>query len=332
MQFQHTRIRFTEETNSVPVVPSNATLLELAEVFASYLCAFVLVRHDDGQLAGVVSLADFQESIRSTSETDSDPIWHSRTVSSILQVVLKEVPRNAPANDDARVTNRDPDLDCVSVTEHGELVAVLTNNDVLFSWNRLEPTLARVAIDELTQLPNRTHFERRLAEEWERATRQKHSIGVILIDIDHFKQINDEYGHLQGDTVLRSVAECCQRQLRSYDLVARFAGDEFIAMTSGCGTDDFETPIHRLQTAIRELSLEIDGAIITPTLSIGAALTTEVRDELQPAQLIEAADQCLYQAKRRGRNQGFRTLLNADGSIARAKEVRLFEHLEATKG
>jgi len=316
MQFQSSRIRITGETHSVPVVATSDTLLELAQTFASSLCPFVLVKNDEGTLVGVVSLPDFQNSIRAGSG-DLKTTWHSRSVSSILKVVLSEPPGGASAS----VTTNLTDVDCVSVTEQGQLVAVLTNDDVLFSWNRLEPTLARVAVDELTSLPNRAHFERRLAEEWERAARQKLSLGVIIIDVDHFKQINDRFGHLQGDSVLAAVAQCCQRQLRSYDVVARFAGDEFIALTSGCQADDFEMPIHRLQAAVHELRIAVGDAVISPTLSIGAALATSELDQFDPQRLIEAADQCLYFAKRRGRDRAFRTELAADGSTRRPLEV-----------
>lgn len=318
MHFQSGRIRVSGETQSVPVIAGSATLLELAQTFASFLCPFVLAKNETGALIGVVSLSDFQQAIRTGSD-DMGTAWHSRTVSSILKVVLHEPQPSASATQSSQPT----ELECVSVTEAGQLVAVMTNDDVLFSWNRLEPTLVRAAVDELTSLPNRAHFERRLEEEWQRAARQGLSLGVILIDVDHFKQINDQYGHLRGDAVLAAVAQCCQRQLRSYDVVARFAGDEFIALTSGCCADDFETPIHRLQQSVHELSVSVGAEDIVPTLSVGAALATSGLERLTPNQLIEAADQCLYLAKRRGRDRGFRTVLNADGSTDRPLEVGL---------
>lgn len=316
MHFQSSRIRVTGETQSVPVIAISANLLELAQTFASFFCPFVLVKNEAGSLVGVVSLSDFQQAIRTGSDAQN-PVWHSRTVGSIVKVVLSEPQRDVTQNTLGNLA----DLDCVSVTEAGQLVAVMTNDDVLFSWNRLEPTLVRAAVDELTSLPNRGHFERRLEEEWQRAARQGLSLGVIIIDVDHFKQINDQYGHLQGDAVLMAVAQCCQRQLRSYDVVARFAGDEFIALTSGCSAEDFEMPIHRLQQAVRELHVNVGDASIVPSLSIGAALSMSGLQQLDPQQLIEAADQCLYLAKRRGRDRGFRTELFEDGSTARPVEV-----------
>ena len=207
------------------------------------------------------------------------------------------------------------------MTEGEELVALLTKSDVLLSWNRLEPTLTRASRDEITQLPNRAHFERRLEVEWQRAARLGLSLGVILIDVDHFKEVNDRHGHLFGDTVLASVAECCHRQLRSYDIVARFAGDEFVALTCGCGADDIDLPIHRLQAATRELDLRFNSASVFPTLSIGAAVASSGLDQLTPKQLIEAADQCLYLAKRQGRNRAFRVEVQADGSYSAPTRV-----------
>ena len=100
--------------------------------------------------------------------------------------------------------------------------------------------------------------------------------------------------------VLAAIAECCGRQLRSYDLVARYAGDEFVALTCGCQPEEIDLPIRRLQRAATELNLELNGQPIPVSLSIGAAVLSTAPGELRPDALFDAADHCLYLAKERG--------------------------------
>ncbi len=311
LQFQSSQLKLVEgRPESVPLIAADASLLELVQVFAQFDSQHVVVRNANGWLVGIVSATDLQNAMRSSSD-ESTTTWHARTVGSLLHVTL-----GAPTATElpSSVSSKSPEHEFISVTVGEELVALLTKSDVLLSWNRLEPTLTRASRDEITQLPNRAHFERRFQEEWQRAARLGLSLGVILIDVDHFKAINDRHGHLFGDTVLASVAECCHRQLRSYDIVARFAGDEFVALTCGCRADDIDLPIHRLQEATRELDLRFNNVSVSTSLSIGAAVVSSGLDELMPKQLIEAADQCLYFSKRQGRDRAFRVELQSDGS------------------
>ena len=312
LHFQSSQLKLVEgRPESVPLIAADASLLELVQTFAQCDSQHVVVRNANGWLIGVVSATDLQNAMRSSSDENATT-WHARTVGSLLNVTLTAPSMTASPPRSAPSTSLDQDF--ISVTEGEELVALLTKSDVLLSWNRLEPTLTRASRDEITQLPNRAHFERRFQEEWQRAERLGLSLGVILIDVDHFKAINDRHGHLFGDTVLASVAECCHRQLRSYDIVARFAGDEFVALTCGCRADDIDLPIHRLQEATRELDLRFNSVCVSTSLSIGAAVASNGLERLTPKQLIEAADQCLYLSKRQGRNRAFRVELQSDGS------------------
>lgn len=306
-----------EEFQSAPVVQLGATLLELAQLFARLEVRHAVVQGADGRLVGVVSTQHLQDAMRDLDDNIA-PAWHSRTVESLLPINLAESRADASA-EHSSVAARE--VDCVSVREGSSLVALMTNNDVLFSWNRLEPTLARAALDTLTQLPNRAHFERRFESEWQRASRLGLSLGVLIVDVDHFKEINDGFGHLRGDLVLASVARCCQSYLRSYDLVARFAGDEFIALTCGCSAEDIDLPIRRLQNATRELQLRFGDRQIAVSLSIGAAVICSGLDQRRPSDLLDAADSCLYLAKQQGRDRAFRAELRADGSLSSAIRV-----------
>jgi diguanylate cyclase (GGDEF)-like protein len=340
LKFTGCRVERTEvPCTQVPVVQVGMPLVDLAQIFASHDSRHVLVQDKD-ELVGIVSINDLQQAIRSFS--DEATAWHHRVVESLVVVHLNEQERSlrsghglvenvetahAPLGDSSQQDSTDAPKtvettdtqieqlgDCISVTEGSDLIALLTNEDVLLSWNRLEPSLARAALDTLTQLPNRAHFERRFREEWERAARMKTSLGLLIIDVDEFKSINDEFGHLRGDMVLAAVAQCCQRQLRSYDLVARFAGDEFIAITCGCTLAAIENPIRRLQQATREMNLKFNEQEVSVSLSIGAAVI-ELPTGSDPTPLFEAADHCLYSAKRDGRARAYRTQLESDGSF-----------------
>lgn len=300
------------ELGQVPIVPTGTVLVDLAQVFARHETQHVLVQESSGGLLGIVSAEDLQIAMRTASETELTA-WHHRTVESLISVTLEldeTLPQLRP------VDNRKPttEVDCVSIRDGADLLALMTNEDVLLSWNRLEPALARAATDALTSLPNRAHFERRFQEEWQRASRLGLTLGLLIIDVDNFKQVNDTFGHLRGDMVLAAVAQCCQKQLRSYDLVARFAGDEFVAVTCGCSLEDIDLPIRRLQESIRSLELQFNGESVPTSLSIGASVVCSGLSQLAADDLLESADQCLYRAKRAGRNRAYRVELFGDGT------------------
>ncbi|MGZ0162758.1 MAG: GGDEF domain-containing protein [Planctomycetales bacterium] len=300
------------ELGQVPIVPTGTVLVDLAQVFARHETQHVLVQESSGGLLGIVSAEELQNAMRTASETELTA-WHHRTVESLISVTL-EIEETSPQPRPA--DNRKPttELDCVSIRDGADLLALMTNEDVLLSWNRLEPALARAATDALTSLPNRAHFERRFQEEWQRASRLGLTLGLLIIDVDHFKQVNDTFGHLRGDMVLAAVAQCCQKQLRSYDLVARFAGDEFVAVTCGCSLEDIDLPIRRLQESIRSLDLRFNDEHVPTSLSIGASVVCSGLDQLNADDLLESADQCLYRAKRSGRNRAYRVELFGDGT------------------
>ena len=319
-----------ERTVEAPVVRRDCLLVDLAEVFARHETRHVLVEGDPDELIGIVSEDDLRNAMREFSDQNSKA-WHQRSVESLLAVLFEadsskghgdqESPEQTAASrvlSDADGQNpalADP-LDFVSISDGENLIALVSSEDVLLSWNRLEPALSNAATDPLTRLPNRTHFERRFHEEWHRADRLGLSLGLLIIDVDAFKEVNDSFGHLRGDMVLAAFAGCCESQLRSYDLVARYAGDEFVALTCGCHPDEIDLPIRRLQEAVQNLNLDSNGVPIPVTLSIGAAVFTSGRNDLRPDSLFDTADHCLYLAKKGGRNCAFRAELSADGVVS----------------
>lgn len=170
--------------------------------------------------------------------------------------------------------------------------------------------------DALTGLHNRRAADSRLAEEIARHRRNRRPLGVLLLDIDHFKNVNDLHGHAVGDQALRAVADCLRSQLRASDFVARFGGEEFLLLLPETGSALALHAGEKLRAAIAAMLLPTIGRL---TVSIGAAeLPPDV--SLDAAQLVHAADLALYEAKTSGRNRvvAFDALLQPKGAVPEA--------------
>ncbi|MEY4764677.1 MAG: hypothetical protein RI907_1350 [Pseudomonadota bacterium] len=162
--------------------------------------------------------------------------------------------------------------------------------------------------DMLTEVANRRHFDEFLLHTWERARVDGSEIALMMIDVDHFKAYNDRYGHIDGDACLRDVADVLKRRLRRPgDLIARFGGEEFIAVLSGTSLEVALGAAERVRKGIENMN-RLHAASPTHavvTVSIGVASLRPHAPHATPAQLIAAADEALYLAKGRGRNRVF---------------------------
>ena len=150
--------------------------------------------------------------------------------------------------------------------------------------------------DELTKLPNRRHLAQRFLEEMQRARRHHKSMAFLMIDIDHFKLINDTYGHLQGDAVLADLAKILVAGKRESDVAARYGGEEFGIILHETNETGAMTLAERIRAKVEAATFP--GALKL-TISIGVAASD---DESQFTALLEKADQALYVAKQSGRN------------------------------
>jgi diguanylate cyclase (GGDEF)-like protein len=163
--------------------------------------------------------------------------------------------------------------------------------------------LAQLAqIDTLTGLPNRRSFDDKYRQEWLRARRAQSSIAVLMIDIDHFKILNDGLGHAEGDRCLRLVAEALgDSAMRASDLIARYGGEEFVAVLPGASAEQALQFAIILGQKVRDLDLHSPGPIGRVTISVGIG-QADITYHSEPAALLKAADDALYEAKRSGRN------------------------------
>jgi diguanylate cyclase (GGDEF)-like protein len=179
----------------------------------------------------------------------------------------------------------------------------------LITLSRQTDLLRRMArVDALTGLANRRHFDETLNSEWRRCTRSEKPLSLVLIDLDHFKLFNDQYGHQAGDACLRQVATCLKGAFsRCYDLVARYGGEEFVCVMPETPSEGAVAKAQALEKAVRALQIpHIQSAVAEGivTISIGVATATpRVGDE--SAALVLSADRLLYAAKHAGRGRVF---------------------------
>jgi diguanylate cyclase (GGDEF)-like protein len=154
--------------------------------------------------------------------------------------------------------------------------------------------------DSLTQAYNRRLFMLRANEELSKCERNGQPCSVLLIDLDHFKQINDAYGHASGDEALCYFAGCVRASLRDFDVFGRIGGEEFAIVLSGVGQEQAGIVCNRLRETVASGTIKHDGKSFTITMS-GGVVTAKDSDDVQS--LLEAADAALYQAKHLGRNR-----------------------------
>lgn len=158
-------------------------------------------------------------------------------------------------------------------------------------------------LDGLTELHNRLFFDAALRRELKAASRSQSHLSLLLLDIDHFKRVNDRYGHLVGDACLRRMADCLREQVkRETDVVARYGGEEFVVILPDMEIDQAVSIAEKIRVAAEEMDPLPLGLNRSFTISVGVASLIP-RPDTSPEQLIEMADSALYRAKNGGRNR-----------------------------
>ena len=185
-------------------------------------------------------------------------------------------------------------------------VRLRTGKRILFLLDELTATREMLrdlaAHDPLTKLWNHNSILELLDTEIYRAERQKSSVGVVLLDLDHFKEINDTHGHLVGDHVLREAAGAMSGTIRPYDAVGRFGGEEFLVILPGCDEINATSHAERLRLAFDRLVVKTDREEVRFTASLGVTVVrTNTRVDAKAA--VFTADAAMYAAKRAGRNR-----------------------------
>lgn len=225
---------------------------------------------------------------------------------SLLAVVMHAGPQSIGAMTvQARAPDAYTSADLDALEMLASTAAIAIQNAQLFA--RIQEL---ATIDPLTLVPNRRHFFEVAAYEHERTDRYKRPLSLLIFDIDSFKAVNDTYGHLAGDQVLKTVAARCRDDLRDIDTLARFGGEEFVALLPETPYERALQVAQRLCARVGELPVESDAGPIAVTISVGVDSCDAVFAGTL-SNLIDRADQALYVAKNSGRNRviGFRSLI-----------------------
>jgi len=165
-----------------------------------------------------------------------------------------------------------------------------------------EERLHKIATtDDLTQLYNRRHFMKLAKDEVARSLRYQSGFSILMMDVDHFKKVNDTHGHMVGDCVLRSLAKTCAKVIRSNDILARFGGEEFIFLLPHTNAAEAVNLAERLRTTLENTPVDCGDTGIDCTVSIGVATSSDGTDSLDD--VLKTADRLLYTAKEQGRNR-----------------------------
>jgi diguanylate cyclase (GGDEF)-like protein len=183
---------------------------------------------------------------------------------------------------------------------------LLARIDHLMEVKRFQSNLERIAaVDPLTALPNRGELNRRFDIEVARALRDKNQLGLLMVDIDHFKRINDSKGHPCGDRVLSSVARVLSDELRLTDVIGRYGGEEFLIVLPNAMPAGMLQLAERLRRAVENLRVEFGGEFLGVTVSVGGCLwrDQELAQKASRDTLVQPADSALYRAKNAGRNR-----------------------------
>ena len=190
----------------------------------------------------------------------------------------------------------------ITQQQHNTLSIIANQVAVNIANANLHQTMETMATtDGLTGLTNHRTFQEKADREFDRALRYPEPISIILFDIDHFKKINDTYGHPVGDAVLRKIATLLKETVRTVDIAARYGGEEFIALLINTDIKGASLMAERIRSNIEKSRFVVDGQRIPVTVSVGYAVFPD--DAREKSGLIEKADQALYAAKNGGRNQ-----------------------------
>lgn len=307
MKYQPASIaQVTGQTVHQCVVAAETCLRDVINLIDEQSISHVLVESQSGQLIGIVETAFLLQRLNVSNPVERIR-WEQMAVEATLQwKITPTTPENVePAG------HRALPVECTAVHGNDGVSALVSDDDVFVSWQVVKQSLSEAMTDPVTSLPNRLIFERRLKEELARACRDSHSLAIILFDVDHFKEVNDMYGHCVGDIALSEIAKQLKQQLRSYDVLARYGGDEFAAICCGCETGQIDIPLGRILQSIKHSFAQTAVALPPLSLSIGAAVVHNVKEADRAEDIIELADMCLYRSKGNGRDCAFKLELPA---------------------
>lgn len=281
-----------KQVRHVECILPGATLGETAQKLIDLRIGALVVRDESGSISGIVSERDLLPVVANSGVmTTTTPVADVMTsdvitckpddeVANILRLMNANAIRHIPVISDGRP------VDMVSIRE------LTTAYDLL----RMEADT-----DPLTELSNRRPFLKRLNIEYARARRFKHNLIVAMFDVDHFKNVNDNYGHEAGDQVLRAIATILTSEFNDVELIGRLGGEEFAVIFANAPIQEAKTVCKRLLEKIESLAIPACDNLIQVTASVGLAGLSSAM--INGTDVLKRADELLYTAKKNGRNR-----------------------------
>ncbi len=249
----------------------------------SYLNRENLSSHIDQQVTNIESVV---------SNSNQDMALQS-DLRSYLDTLKKEFEKHKQSEDSL---HNETERQLLLMTEK----LIQMNTEVSSLQRRLNQTKTQASHDCLTQLPNRTAYNDRIRFEYKRWLRYKTPLTLLIWDIDHFKSINDSYGHKAGDKTLQLVAQLILKNCRQTDFISRFGGEEFVMLLPSTTAEQALIYGNNIRQIIANTRFNHNGESVNLTISCGIS---QFLEEDEPDDVFERADQALYQAKNQGRNQ-----------------------------
>ncbi len=244
--------------------------------------------------------SQFDEQVRQQVGAISDEAEQATDIATFKHSVQQHISRITTSMDELLEAERarqvEADKQLQAMTEKLSLM----ENETGAIKKRLKAEQIKASTDVLTKLPNREALDERVLLEWERFKRYKNPVCLVVLDIDHFKRVNDQYGHLVGDKVLQAISKELTKSIRETDFVARFGGEEFVILLPETNLEEAEIAMNNIREKIAALKLKFINENEPVTASFGITAFT-LGNSIET--LFTQADKALYQAKEKGRNQ-----------------------------
>jgi diguanylate cyclase (GGDEF)-like protein len=279
-------------TSEVDLVSPDAKLLELASLLSEKSIGSVVVTNQQGDMLGIITEKDIVKTVGQAYE--DVPNTCAGDIMSTNIITCSSTDNISEVLDRMKSRN----IRHMPVVDNGKLITVIGMRDVQALCRQLGEL---ATTDPLTGLSNRRAFERAIETEFNRFQRHNTLFSVASMDIDFFKKINDTHGHTAGDMVLVKFAQLLKSQLRAYDFSARVGGEEFSLIFPNTELNDAITVCDKLSDAIREIELFNDTGTIRCTASFGVTTVNSNFSDIDD--MLNFADQLLYDAKDQGRNR-----------------------------
>jgi diguanylate cyclase (GGDEF)-like protein len=298
-----------------PMVTAKAdeSVLLMASRLHDHRVGAMIVLDEDGGLAGIVSERDLVRAI-----TQFGSKFPTLTVGDIMTRRVITCSREDDILETMKVMNANH-IRHMPVMEGNKPLALISIREFDYFYMQLQN---QAHTDDLTGVANRRHFLEVLNKELARHRRHGTPFAVAVLDVDHFKNVNDTFGHDAGDRVLCAIARCLIDTLRTYDGVGRIGGEEFGILLPNTPLQGAEETCKRLLARLRSEEITVDSGTIRVTASIGVSAPTALTKT--PEAIIKAADQNLYAAKAAGRNR----VIVDPYTEQHAEEAAILEQLE----